>query len=55
MSPSTEILRSQALIEKEDGGGSTDGLSWRERLEKSQEERTVRWGNNITRRTAPRV
>jgi len=38
MSPSTEIPRSQALIEKEDGGGSTDGLSWRERLEKSQEE-----------------
>lgn len=38
MSPSTEILRSQALIEKDDGGGSTDGLSWRERLEKSQEE-----------------
>ncbi|GAB6878228.1 hypothetical protein JCM17823_05020 [Halorubrum gandharaense] len=38
MSASTEILRSEALIEKDEDGGSTAGMSWRERLEKSQEE-----------------
>ena len=38
MSPSTKILRSEALIEKDDDGGETAGMSWRERLQKSQEE-----------------
>ena len=38
MSASTEILRSEALIEKDDDGGDPSGMSWRERLEKSQEE-----------------
>jgi hypothetical protein len=38
MSASTEILRSEALIEKDGDGGSTAGMSWREKLQKSQEE-----------------
>ncbi|WP_254863100.1 DEAD/DEAH box helicase [Halovivax gelatinilyticus] len=37
-SPSTEILRSQALIEKDEGETSKSGLSWRDRLEQAQEE-----------------
>jgi len=38
MSPSTEVLRSQALIEQEDEGPSTSGLSWQERLDEAEQE-----------------
>ena len=38
MSASTSILRSQALIEQDDGGKSTTGLSWRDRLDEAEQE-----------------
>ena len=38
MSASTDILRSQALIEQNDGGNSTSGLSWRDRLDEAEQE-----------------
>ncbi|MCL9817774.1 DEAD/DEAH box helicase [Natronocalculus amylovorans] len=38
MSASTNILRSQALIEQDDGGNSTTGLSWRDRLDEAEQE-----------------
>lgn len=38
MSSSTEILRSEALIEQDDKGGSQPELSWRDRLDEAEEE-----------------